>query len=94
MLELTGLSRRFGGLTVIDDLALQVAQGEIVGILGPNGAGKSTLFNLIGGNLAPNAGRVAYAGRTVKSFSLDVHATLPVNPSSKCRPLAPTNVSR
>ena len=65
MLELTGLSRRFGGLTVIDDLALRVAQGEIVGILGPNGAGKSTLFNLIGGNLAPNAGRVAFTGRDV-----------------------------
>ncbi|HTW85739.1 MAG TPA: ABC transporter ATP-binding protein [Candidatus Sulfotelmatobacter sp.] len=65
MLELTGLSRRFGGLTVIDDLALRVQQGEIVGILGPNGAGKSTLFNLIGGNLAPNAGHVVYEGRDI-----------------------------
>jgi branched-chain amino acid transport system ATP-binding protein len=65
MLELTGLSRRFGGLTVIDDLSLRVAQGEIVGILGPNGAGKSTLFNLIGGNLAPNAGHVVYEGRDI-----------------------------
>ncbi|MGD0051307.1 MAG: ABC transporter ATP-binding protein [Vulcanimicrobiaceae bacterium] len=65
MLELTGLSRRFGGLTVIDDLSLRVEQGEIVGILGPNGAGKSTLFNLIGGNLAPNAGHVVYEGRDI-----------------------------
>lgn len=65
MLELTGLSRRFGGLTVIDDLSLQVTQGEIVGILGPNGAGKSTLFNLIGGNLAPNGGRVTYEGQDI-----------------------------
>jgi branched-chain amino acid transport system ATP-binding protein len=65
MLELTGLSRRFGGLTVIDDLSLRVEQGEIVGILGPNGAGKSTLFNLIGGNLAPNAGHVVYEGQDI-----------------------------
>jgi branched-chain amino acid transport system ATP-binding protein len=65
MLTLDRLSRRFGGLNVIADLDLAVAEGEVLGILGPNGAGKSTLFNLIGGVLAPNAGRVIYQGRDI-----------------------------
>lgn len=63
MLELVALSRNFGGLRVIDKLDLSVTDGEILGIIGPNGAGKSTLFNLISGNLTPNSGRIAYAGR-------------------------------
>ena len=65
MLELVGLGRHFGGLNVIKNLDLTVAEGEILGIIGPNGAGKSTLFNLIGGNLAPNSGRIVYAGRDI-----------------------------
>ena len=51
-----GVSRRFGGLRVIEGLDLTVARGEILGVLGPNGAGKSTLFNLIAGVLPPSAG--------------------------------------
>ncbi|WP_298259956.1 ATP-binding cassette domain-containing protein [Bradyrhizobium sp.] len=65
LLELVGLGRHFGGLNVIKGLDLTVAEGEILGIIGPNGAGKSTLFNLIGGNLAPNSGRIVYAGRDI-----------------------------
>jgi branched-chain amino acid transport system ATP-binding protein len=60
LLILDGVSRRFGGLRVIDAIDLAVAEGEVLGILGPNGAGKSTLLNLIGGVLAPNAGRILY----------------------------------
>lgn len=69
LLELAGLSRHFGGLNVIDGLDLTVAEGEIVGIIGPNGAGKSTLFNLIGGNLAPNDGRIVYAGNDITGMT-------------------------
>jgi branched-chain amino acid transport system ATP-binding protein len=69
LLELAGMSRHFGGLNVIDGLDLTVADGEIVGIIGPNGAGKSTLFNLIGGNLAPNSGRIVYAGRDITGMT-------------------------
>jgi len=69
LLELAGLSRHFGGLNVIDGLDLTVAEGEIVGIIGPNGAGKSTLFNLIGGNLAPNDGRIVYGGRDITGMT-------------------------
>jgi branched-chain amino acid transport system ATP-binding protein len=62
MLELTSLSRAFGGLVVIDQLDFRVAAGEIVGILGPNGAGKTTLFNMIAGVLPPSAGHIGFAG--------------------------------
>jgi branched-chain amino acid transport system ATP-binding protein len=65
MLELRGVSRRFGGLSVIDNLDLRVDVGEIVGIIGPNGAGKTTLFNVIGGVLAPSAGKLVFAGRDI-----------------------------
>ena len=65
MLELTALSRTFGGLVVIDRLDFKVDEGEIVGILGPNGAGKTTLFNMIAGVLPPSGGRVVFAGNDV-----------------------------
>ncbi len=65
MLELDGLSRRFDGLKVIDGLDLTVAEGDVLGILGPNGAGKSTLFNLIGGVMPVDAGRIYYRGRDI-----------------------------
>jgi branched-chain amino acid transport system ATP-binding protein len=65
MLILEGVSRRFGGLSVIDAVDLAVAAGEVLGILGPNGAGKTTLLNLIGGVLAPNAGRILYDDRDI-----------------------------
>jgi branched-chain amino acid transport system ATP-binding protein len=65
MLELAGLSRRFGALKVIDGLDLSVAEGDILGVLGPNGAGKTTLFNLILGVLAPDSGRMTYQGRDI-----------------------------
>jgi branched-chain amino acid transport system ATP-binding protein len=65
MLVLDGLFRQFGGLKVIAGLDLAVAEGEVLGILGPNGAGKSTLFNLIGGVLPADAGRIVYRDRDI-----------------------------
>jgi len=53
LLALRGVTMTFGGLTVIDDLDLEVAQGEIVSVIGPNGAGKTTLFNLVSGLYDP-----------------------------------------
>jgi len=58
MLRVERLSRRFGGVYALEDVTLQVRQGEIRGIIGPNGAGKSTLFNLIAGHMRPNSGRI------------------------------------
>jgi len=69
LLRLDGLSRSFGSLKVTDDISLDVAPGEALGILGPNGAGKSTLFNLITGSLRPNAGRIHFDGREITTAS-------------------------
>ncbi|KQP12351.1 ABC transporter ATP-binding protein [Pseudorhodoferax sp. Leaf265] len=63
LLEVSDLSRRFGGLKAVEGLSLQVGRGEIVGLLGPNGSGKTTALNLISGALAPDSGSVKLAGQ-------------------------------
>lgn len=65
LLEVEGLSVRFGGLTALADVTLGVAPGEIAAVIGPNGAGKTTLFAAISGFLRPQPGRVRFAGREV-----------------------------
>jgi len=58
MLSVKYLTKRFSGLTAVQDLSFEVAQGQILAIIGPNGAGKSTAFNLITGTLPPTSGKV------------------------------------
>ena len=58
MLSVRGLTKRFGGLTAIDGVDLDVARGEILGVIGPNGAGKTTFFNLLTGIFPPTAGEI------------------------------------
>ena len=65
LLALTGVSKSYGALKVTNDISLAVEEGEMLGILGPNGAGKTTLFNLISGDVRPDAGRVVYDGKDV-----------------------------
>ena len=65
LLELDNVTKRFGRVVIAEDLSFAVAPGEVVGIVGPNGAGKTSLFGLISGDLAPGAGEVSFAGRTV-----------------------------
>jgi branched-chain amino acid transport system ATP-binding protein len=65
LLEIRGLQRRFGGLTAVDNVDLDLAEGEFVSIIGPNGAGKTTLFNLVTGLDDPNAGTVRLAGHDI-----------------------------
>ena len=64
-LVLEHVSRHFGGLKAVDDVALTVAPGERHAVIGPNGAGKTTLFNLISGELAPTTGRIVLFGTDV-----------------------------
>jgi branched-chain amino acid transport system ATP-binding protein len=64
-LELAGVSKVFGGLTAVADVALTVRPGERRAIIGPNGAGKTTLFNVISGQLAPTTGRILLFGHDV-----------------------------
>ena len=65
MLALSHVSKSFGSLKVTDDVTFEVPAGQALGIIGPNGAGKSTLFNLITGNLMPDAGSIRFDGRDV-----------------------------
>jgi branched-chain amino acid transport system ATP-binding protein len=65
MLELEGVSKRFGGLSVIEGLDLHVDQGEIVSVIGPNGAGKTTLFNLVTGLYKPDEGDIRFEGASL-----------------------------
>jgi branched-chain amino acid transport system ATP-binding protein len=74
LLDARGLTRRFGGVVAVDDVSLDVAQGELVGVIGPNGAGKSTLFHLITGHLLPNAGSVSLLGQDLTRTSADGRA--------------------
>ncbi|RUS45737.1 ABC transporter ATP-binding protein [Cohnella sp. AR92] len=62
LLEVSGLTKRFGGVTAVDDVSFQVGKGEIVAVIGPNGAGKTTLFNMISCFIPPTSGHVNYKG--------------------------------
>ncbi len=65
LLEIRNLNKAFGAVTVADDISLDVAEGEALGIIGPNGAGKSTLFNLITGRVAPGSGTIRLDGTDI-----------------------------
>ena len=71
MLEIRGLTRRFGGLTAVDAVDLDVAEHEFVSIIGPNGAGKTTLFNLVTGLDEADAGKVSLEGHDVTGMPPD-----------------------
>ncbi len=65
LLTCRGLTRRFGGVTALDGLDLDVTRGEILGLIGPNGSGKTTFFNVLTGIYAPSAGRIEFEGRDI-----------------------------
>ncbi len=65
MLQLTNVSKRFGGLAVLQDVSFDVPAGSVFGLIGPNGAGKTTVFNLITGLLAPSGGEIVLNGASL-----------------------------
>jgi branched-chain amino acid transport system ATP-binding protein len=71
LLEIRGLSKRFGGVYASRDVSFDVEAGKIVGLIGPNGAGKTTIFNLVTGFLAPDAGEVRFDGRSISGLRPD-----------------------
>lgn len=69
ILSLEGISKSFGAVVVADDLDLELAEGEVLGMLGPNGAGKTSLFGIMTGTLAPDAGRVVFTNHDITHLS-------------------------
>jgi branched-chain amino acid transport system ATP-binding protein len=81
LLELAGVSKSYGALKATDNLSLTVAEGEALGVIGPNGAGKSTMFNLITGDVAPDAGRVLFAGSDITALPAHARSRLGIGRS-------------
>src|SRR5687767_733454 len=65
MLQLSGVSKRFGGVVATDNVTLDVAQGEVHALIGPNGAGKTTLIGQISGSIATDAGSIRFLGEDI-----------------------------
>jgi branched-chain amino acid transport system ATP-binding protein len=63
LLEVTDVTRRFGGVTAVDHCSLAIREGSLTGLIGPNGAGKTTMFNLIAGALRPDRGQIRLSGK-------------------------------
>ena len=71
LLEVTKLSKRFGGLAAVSDFSFYVNKGEVLGLVGPNGAGKTTVFNLITGFLSPTSGEILFKGAKITGLRPD-----------------------
>lgn len=71
LLDISGVTKRFRGLTAVDAVSLTVDEGQIFAIIGPNGAGKTTLFNLIAGAIKPDAGTITFAGERIDGLTPD-----------------------
>jgi branched-chain amino acid transport system ATP-binding protein len=73
LIEIEGLTKRYGALVAVDNVSMHVAEGEVRAVIGPNGAGKTTLFHLITGVVPPTSGRVRFAGEN--TTGLPPHVT-------------------
>ena len=76
LIEIAGLTKRFGQFTAVDDVSFSVARGEVLGFLGPNGAGKSTTMRMLAGFVTPSAGTARICGHDVQEDSLAARKTL------------------
>jgi ABC-2 type transport system ATP-binding protein len=70
LIEIRGLTKRFGSFTAVDDVSFTVARGEVLGFLGPNGAGKSTTMRMLAGFMTPTAGTASICGHDVQTDSV------------------------
>jgi neutral amino acid transport system ATP-binding protein len=71
LLEVEGLSKRFGGVTAVDRCSLELQTGSITGLIGPNGSGKTTVFNLITGFISRDSGDIRFQGRSIAGLGPD-----------------------
>ncbi len=82
MLQLSNVTKRYGALTALDGVSLEIARGEFFGLLGPNGAGKSTTMSLIAGLRAPDAGSITLDGQTLSAVSAGARQGLGLVPQN------------
>ena len=71
LIDVQGLTKRFGGLTAVRDVNLEIARGSIVSLIGPNGAGKTTFFNCVTGFYTPDEGEILFNGKSIAGLSPD-----------------------
>ena len=90
ILEVAGLTKRFGGIRAVDDCDLVLHEGEILGLIGPNGAGKTTIFDLISGFLVPDGGRIQLDGVEITNLAPDRRAWLGLGRSFQDARLVPS----
>jgi len=76
VLEVQGVTKRFGGLVAVNQVSLEVNEGEIFSVIGPNGAGKTTFFNLLTGIYTPDEGRILFLGQDITGSTPDKAAKL------------------
>ncbi|CAH1654835.1 MULTISPECIES: ABC transporter ATP-binding protein [Hyphomicrobiales] len=76
LLKIDGVTKRFGGLTAVNNVSLEMAKGDLVSLIGPNGAGKTTLFNLVTGQLKVSSGAVLFKGEDITAASPQKRAVL------------------
>lgn len=76
MIEVTGLSRRYGSVIAVDQVSFRIGGGEIVGLLGHNGAGKSTVLKMLTGFLEPNSGEIRIAGEDLQTHRRSAQARI------------------
>ncbi|MBP0441156.1 ABC transporter ATP-binding protein [Tianweitania sediminis] len=69
ILSVAGATKKFGGLTAVNNVTIDLQKGDLLSIIGPNGAGKTTFFNLLTGQLEPTSGTVCFKGRDITRFS-------------------------
>jgi len=86
-IEISGLTKYFGGLAAVSQLDMYVNEGEILGLIGPNGAGKTTVFNLITGVFPPTKGRVIFEGTDITGRKPHVIAKLGIGRTFQLNPL-------
>ena len=68
LLEIKGITKKFGGLVALNNLSFHIEKGEVLGLMGPNGSGKTTVFNLIMGDFPPDSGKILFGGKDITNL--------------------------
>ncbi|HJW57514.1 MAG TPA: ABC transporter ATP-binding protein [Burkholderiaceae bacterium] len=89
-LNVSGLTKRFGGLTAVNNVSLQIAKGSLHAVIGPNGAGKSTLIHLLSGDLPPTSGSIHLHGRDISHLPPDQRSRAGIGRSYQKTNIFPT----